>query len=639
MLSLLEESFSQTVAITGEAKSDKARALAEFYRDHIHSRAQKVKRLNLEAGVMSVALDRALYDDESEKSAWEARQEAAENALSELQTDADWKKNVATFESLAEGQTGKLADYARRLAARGRLEFGERELPVLQKVNKLAIEIAAIAKSWPHIEQLADVEREGNDIEEKFFAGDISFADAWPKLEALQARGRTAHGQFIAEEAERHLQEVAELFTQLAVSKGFKTWAEYQMAVQAEHHADGFKTADERIRFLRDLLEKTDRVYEQFMRKQADLVGYSFDELRLSQLRLLRLQDASLMRPFLQKEKIVPVWRQAMLQAGFTSEQLRTVHLDVFPRSGKYTHAYMANVTEHQPRTLSISLADLNVTASSSSSADWDPAQIYVVQNFRDNGPNAWRTAWHEGGHVLNFLVEEDLLGRGAAYGFVETPSMSMEHMIHDLDFLEATAVATDGSRPTRSVLETFVRNATLNELADFRGQVANALLDLEVWNVPYAKGVSFVHTLKDTFGILRNEAAKAAGATVEGVDFRSGAFATGHFYSGNVRYIGYIFAWVAAQEVVTRIGDILRTETGRPTLHNQPGLARILTDGLLQKGFEPPFPRQIEAFTGRPFSPEALVAKMVGATRSYCQETLVGLAAAAPGTAPVPAD
>ena len=84
----------------------------------------------------------------------------------------------------------------------------------------------------------------------------------------------------------------------------------------------------------------------------------------------------------------------------------------------------------------------------------------------------------------------------------------------------------------------------------------------------------------------------------------------TDHFYSGNVRYYGYIYADIAAEMVAEHLLDTLEETTGRRTLYRQPSLAGLLIEGLYERGFTKPFPSAIERFTGKKFKPLELVEK-----------------------------
>jgi len=104
----------------------------------------------------------------------------------------------------------------------------------------------------------------------------------------------------------------------------------------------------------------------------------------------------------------------------------------------------------------------------------------------------------------------------------------------------------------------------------------------------------------------------------IYGIDGRYGMFATGHFYSGDVRYWGYAGAEVAAYEVKEALLDYLEKETGRRTLHKQPKMAKFLIDGLYREGNKLGFPGAIEAVTGRKFSSDRLVQGAVEAVKRF---------------------
>lgn len=613
-------------------------AFVTFFKDEIWPSMSRVTELSFLSGMYNVAVDRALYDiepngDSPEKKDWQKRQVDADNEIQKIITSNEWKARVKNWAQLAEQGTlsGTLADFARRIWKEMELGiFSEAELPSLERMTKVMQDISDISNTSPLVPVLPKTEQAINATIDAYFKGQVSFEEAWKKIESLQPKGKAAHGQDVATKARDLLEEAAVLRTTLAKSKGFSSWAAYQVAQEARHYAEPFKTPEGRIQFLRDLLKATEGPYRDFLIKRlSEIPGASLDTLRRTQLSLLELESASLIRKYLPKEKIDEIWRAAMTASGFDPKLFETIRLDGYPRENKYTHAYMANVSNHAPKELTIHAKGLGVEAPAVDPLTWFPAHVYIVQNFRDNGPDAYETAFHEGGHGLDYSLREDLLQNEAAYGYVETHSMMMEQFLDDVEYLLSIGRDSDGNPIPRELAEKFVLNSRINTLMRQRTQFAYALYDLMLWSVPYTPDSEhFVDRARRLFGELVESAGLATGAIVEGVDWRMGGFATNHFYSGNVRYIGYIVAQMAADMSARKLHNVLKEKTGRETFLSQPLIAEILINGYYRKGFELPFPKSIEQFTGEPFSPDTTVKNMLKTIQNYrpCKKTLEGL-------------
>ncbi len=597
------------------------------------------------ASALHTMLDRALYDDEEEKERWMTEKNEAEKELQKLSTSPVWQADVKKWAGLAQEAlpgtnkdqmnsidliSSNLVLWARRTWEDIELgEFTEKEQPWLERLTEISTLISNLSNTSELVPKLGPTEKAINDTVQGFFAGEITFEKAWQKIESLQPEGRTAHGQDVATKGRALLQEAAVLRTKLAQSKGYRTWAAYVMAQQARHYAPGYKTAEEKISFLKRLLHVTKNPYERFLKKritalqaqkQEGTEELSLDTLRRSQLSLLQLEDDTIVRDYFPRSKVEGVWQKTMLESGFESWALNCISLDCFPRAKKYTHAYMNNVSSHAPKTFSIDAKTLDVKAPPVSKEQWHDAAIYIVQNFRDDGPDAWTTAWHEGGHAMDYIHQEDVLGFGAAYGFVETHSMTMERFFQDEEFLLETANAgiTDESRKlSREKAREFIRNSRMNSLVQFRTQAAYALYDLQLWNQEYTDATSFVDTATRIFGELILDASLAKGFDINGIDWRMSSFATGHFYEGGVRYFGYIVADMAAQMTAEYMWDHFEKTTGRRTLLYQPGIAPLLKERYYRNGFLKEFPKPVEELTQKTFDPEAMVAGLVKAVEA----------------------
>ncbi|MGE4232601.1 MAG: M3 family metallopeptidase [Bacteriovoracia bacterium] len=625
MLELAEKPIHQELKFFGlDSANPKTKKFIEQFQSKIWPRLQRFKELSVRASALMTALDRALYNNEDEKKLWMKSKDDSSNEFQKITTSKEWQNDVKKWAQLSKGLKGELAECARRMWEDIELgEFTEKEMPMLERLTAISTEISNISNTSPIVPKLAGTEKAINDTIKDFFDKKLEFDAAWKKIESYQKESRTAHGQDTATKARDLLHEAAVIRTKLAKSKKFKTWAQYVLAQQARHYSAQFKKPEDRIRFLEKLLKATKAPYIAFLKKRTnEIKGASFKDLRMSQLSLLTLEDETLIRPYFQKERIEDEWAKAMKESGFNPDKLKTIYLDGYPRENKYTHAYMNNASDHEPKTLEISAKTLNVTSPKDESK-WNPAQIYIVQNYRDDGPNAWTTAFHEGGHALDYAHRKDLLGYGAAYGYVETHSMMMERFFDDIEYLTQIGKTKDGKRLSKDLAGKYVNHSKINELVKNRTQVAYALYDLLLWNHAYLdsqKGTpdDFVGRANKIFGELIEEARQAKGAVIDDIDWRMSAFATGHFYSGEVRYFGYIVADMAAELSAKALWEKLKKKTGRKTFYKQPSLANILIAGYYEKGFLEPFPKSVEKFTGKPFSPKDYTSSMVEAIEDY---------------------
>jgi hypothetical protein len=183
---------------------------------------------------------------------------------------------------------------------------------------------------------------------------------------------------------------------------------------------------------------------------------------------------------------------------------------------------------------------------------------------------------------------------------------------------LVAVGRKRDGTPLPRELAEQYVRNSMINELIDFRTEVAQALFDLKLWNQPYSMepgSLSFVDHANKMFNELMSRATRVQ--LLSG-DLGRSPFVTNHFTSGNVRYFSYVVARVAATMSVKSLLDDFETATGRRTLYQQPDMAQLLIEGYFKKGFEKKFPEATESFTGKKFSPEIFVEQLRQYVREY---------------------
>lgn len=621
MLAILDNPPVQELDLVGlESADQKSRALVEFFRDHLWKTEQQLYQLIIKASVYQAARDRALYESNDEKEQWASREVEAMNQMELIKTDPKRQELIRQFGKLAEGLSGEFAEYARRQMEDQELgAFTSREMPLLERLNKIQHSISDIANTSPISSKLAATDRAMNELIKLYFEGSISFSQAWHMFEAYQSQGYSALGQDVATRGAALFEEAAVIRTKLAKSKGFKNWAEYMVAQQARNYGEGHKTANYKIKFLRGILEASKVSYINFLKKRLGEVGGSLEQLRNSQIGLLALEGDTMIREYFPADRAIDIWKDTLSKSGFDSDALNLIVVDAFPRAGKQTHAYMTNLTSHIPKVFRIDSKDLSVERPKEKSA-WFPAHIVINQNFRDDGFDSLSTMLHEGGHSTDYIFQEDVTWNGASYGYTETHSMTMERFGSDVEWLMENGINRKGEHLPRDVAERFITHSMINELVSARRQAAQAILDIEVWNYDYeaAGAESFVSRMLRIRGETSSEATLAKGFVVDQVDSRAGAFSTHHFYSGDVRYYGYIVANLAADLTAEHLLNVAEARSGRRTLLNQPWIAEHLINGYYRLGFLKPFPDSVVEFTGLPFSPERAMSSVVARAETY---------------------
>jgi Zn-dependent oligopeptidase len=253
---------------------------------------------------------------------------------------------------------------------------------------------------------------------------------------------------------------------------------------------------------------------------------------------------------------------------------------------------------------------------------NWTKPAIFIVQNLRDDGLAAYETAFHEMGHAMDYTHRRSQEVTGPAYGYVETHSIFMERFMEDMEFLKAVGRNANGERISQDLLNAYVQESVIGRFMNFRqGNAFNSLYDLEVWNFAYDENsedlvermLKLSREMTDKYSPFKEE-------VIEGVDQAYGMFATDHFYSGSVRYIGYLYADIAADMVYRSTIKRLIGQTGRASLYRQPKLGPLLKSNFYELGAMTKFPQVIEEATDIPFSAEAQAARFNQAVITYLQ-------------------
>lgn len=600
-----------------DQRTEKEKAFLDHYRTQIFPFEIEYERLQSVAGILSVSIDRALYNDEAEKNAWIAEMDAAEIQASSKVAAEEYKVALKRSAELAAGLTGELPDEARKSYEYDQLKgFNETLMPLVEKLTRMSTIITQKSNlSKVTGNDLAVYQQGLEDLEKDFRAGRIGFADATRKIAELWSKGFHAKGEDLATTAREELNETARIRTELARAKGFSNWAEYVTASEKYTHERGFATAEERIAFLTRVLEETLPAQIRFRQwLKAQHPGIPSENIDNRNSFLLVPETDTMVTEYFPVENVNNFWHQTMLEMGFTPQSYENINLDSFPRENKQTHAYMANVVSMRPKQVRLVPGKLNFELPAPGEA-WSPAMIYIVQNARIDGMDAYSTVFHEGGHGLDYSHRLSVIGVGTAYGYTETASMTMERFFADREFLLAKGRTRDGRQIPAAVVDQFLENQAMLAAIGSRGQVFNALFDLLIWKEAYtSSSTPFVDRMMQIYDEL--QAKYFPGPKVFPPDVRPGSrmLATSHFYSGEVRYFGYIVADMSAQMTADALWDFALETSGRRTFLNQPTLAKKLIEGQYQRGHSKKFPLSVEEFTGKKFRPESLIQTINGA-------------------------
>ena len=633
MLQIETVDRTQTLNLVGlESADEKTKAFLEFYKNHIWPQEQTLKNLGIHMSIVNVMVDRALYDNEEESKKWIDDVVKTESEINEISNSAAWKAAIAEWARLAEGLTGELADHARKLGEDIKISaFSEDMIPTLNRVSELSAAIQNKANTVPAAALRESAEEKIIEASSRYLKGELNLSQATSAIQEAELNGDIKFGNELQAAAGDALNEAAVLRTNLARSKGFRSWAEYQNAVGKKAYAESLQSVENQIHFMEEILRLTRPAFDHFLSVRRTEMGLeSHLPWTNAQIDFLtKLPDDALVAPYFPKEEGEGRWRQAMEESGYSPDLLNNIHLDSLPRANKMGHGgYMAPLTVLTAKTLSIDSSTLTVDTGS----DFYPAAIEIVQNLRSDGAEGHITAYHEGGHALHYSTENNPLGVGSAYGYVEVHSMTMEHFLTDISHITRTAKDRNGNAIPRDLAQEFIENYSINELLQLRMLATRSLFDLKLWNTEYLAAEqnngygSYVATSKRLYEQLFSEHMAYEAAPTPEYDWSAYSFVRPHFRSAEVQYSGYVFALMASTLTAEALLDRLETATGKRSLDQQYSIASHLIP-FYERGFATPFPQSVENFTGKQFSVADFTAKISEKPLAYgtenCSKTL----------------
>lgn len=601
-----------------------------YYQSVMEPRARTSSMIWRRYKGLKLLLDSALASSPEEEAQWKHELDEVLAQASALETDPQVKAEVLKFGQLARGLSGHLPEAARREAKEIELATFAPELASLAAERyQLSEAIDQIANNLPENALAREADQQLNRELDRFYKGEISFHDASQSLERLSLQSSGQVGQALITSAGEKLQRMAVVMSLLAKSKDFPTWADYAVATQATAHAEGLKTSQDLLQFLYGLLDETApvarRVYEEGARRN----GLTLETLRPGAQYLLLPPSDFHLYGYFPKENIEALCRTTMAQCGFPESLTRRVMVDAFPRDGKQNHAYMMPARTSGIHQEQINGSTLNIDIPDVTGTGWTLPVTAIVQNFDDDDVNNARTMFHENGHGLEYASQRIEVSFPRAYGYAETHSTTMEQFLEDRDFLLANARTRDGTAATPELVDKYLSEKAIANLMGFRSNVMQAIFDIELWQYDYSltgaatiwdRAIEITARLRERTRFVRLPADLLRPVGL-------GNFRTSHYYSGDVRYFGYVLAEVSAGMVTDRVLDQVERTSGRRSLYNQPSIANILMP-LYRNGLREQFPNSIESFTGKRFAPSefarSLVQKAEAAlARVSCSELL----------------
>lgn len=606
----------QKVTLKGELPKDEhKRKFIEMYLNEIHPGLQDSTIVDQIASIFHLLLDSGSENSPQEKQSWKDKYNEYVSKSTFYQVDPVWINKVLAWGKLAEGLEGDLPDFAKRLAKLTELnQFPEDMKPVLDDIYKKLMEYQDAVTNTEASKHLTEYRKGMADTIRQFKAGEISFAQAQEKINGLVTR--MGYRYVGAEAVKTHghlLNEMAVLRSQLAKSKGYKTWTAYQLEATGQGYTPEYRGPEQQRRFLEKWLAQSvpvNRAYYERRIKELGLEGRR-DTLRSQHASLLTPEDLALAQPYFPPEKISDIWENAMLNSGFDPKMMKPIILDDLPRPGKNgTNAYMSGTIipeathrELDPETLSFK--DIGPDTE---------GLIYVLQSFRGAGLDELRTGLHElTGHAFEYLNKRADLSTGDGYGYVETPSMTAELFMENAQFLHDNAVAVDGQKPSVAQFQKWLDNSKAAEALGATFRASSALYDINIWDYDYDQpgAKTYVERVFEVAGDIdkRTEVFPDVEAPVP-LDYFW--VSTSHFISGNVRNIGYTYASVSVEMMAEYISRRLKEETGNANWSNNPKYADILINEWYKKGWKDLYPTNIEKITGQPYDVEAILKKML---------------------------
>jgi thimet oligopeptidase len=255
----------------------------------------------------------------------------------------------------------------------------------------------------------------------------------------------------------------------------------------------------------------------------------------------------------------LPWWSDTVfalvVRCGTSGELLGHIVLDLFPRSGKYTHACCHSVVPTTRLDASVASAD----------SPYSPSLSVVLANFP--APTANRPAlflhddvetfFHEFGHAIHGIMGRSRMatfaGTAVKRDFVELPSQMLEEWLWEPSVLRGVSRHYLTHQPLpESLIQRKVSSQNAFSGRDSLRQLQFAKFSLDVFGCPFSTEAREAHELNTAELFLSIQRQLLPGVCFASETHFECAF--GHLISYAAAYYGYMWSEVFAQDIFNYI-------------------------------------------------------------------------------------
>lgn len=594
--------------------------------------ANKIQAHNMKFYVYLVSLDRALYNDEAEKKQWTEAVNFHTKEKNKIIQSAQFHQATDKLHDLSQGLRGEVVDLVNRYWNQLiNFEPQKKDQAVTNELTHLRSTVSDLANNSKITSaMLAKTAKETIEIKNDFYIGKIDILEASRKIDSLASWGLLAKGQDVAISASEALNQAAILYSKLARSKGYQSHAEFIFAQKEDAYSKGMKTPQERIKTLQSTLAQIKPIMTQVYRSlwQKQIPHLKFEDLTTTQLSLLLPETDSLVTEYFIKENATKFWHQIFEENGFDMKQLDELVLDLYPRAGKQSQAYMAPQSIRKPKVFRVDAKTLAVKVPPKQAKNWYPARITILSNLLTDTPVSYVTLGHEEGHYLDyssrnftdgpFMLIDKEGDPIEATSRSETPSIAMEKVLNDRPTLLDKLIDKEGNPIPEGILDQYLSNKKIDNLLRFIHTATGALFDYTLWSYNFTEdSETFVERARGLARHMKHE--YGIGKTpFLSIDTSYQYFGTGHFYGASVKY-DYFYASQTAEMVDQWLLDTLENISGERTYLKQYQMADTLINNLYADTHNATYPKSIEHFTKRKFNSDELVANFEKSADQIC--------------------